>query len=250
MLPDPDRRIERPQAAGLQVTAPRTRCAASRPTRPTSKSYLEQIPGPIYASSSHASERPLDAGYRRGAASAWTGAHASGHLPAARTRARTAERYDARDVRSALAVGPSRGESGRVVGRDGHDRGCPRWGRHTKGWPLHRLRRPLHHQLHGGEREDHGFRHRLRSHDLLWSPPDSTRSSFKFPSVKAHHGRFSDSKTLHDRSGLDPHFTITGRFSSPTRAAGTLHEHIPVPANFGAPSCTLSQPFSVTLVRK
>jgi hypothetical protein len=80
--------------------------------------------------------------------------------------------------------------------------------------------------------------------------PSSTSSSFEFPSVKIRNGRFSDSKTLHYRSGLDPHFTITGRFSKPTRAAGTLHEHIAVPANFGAPSCTLSQPFSVTRVSK
>jgi len=80
--------------------------------------------------------------------------------------------------------------------------------------------------------------------------PDSTSTSFEFPSVKIQNGRFSDSKTLHYRSGLDPHFTITGRFSKPTRAAGTLHEHIPVPANFGVPSCTLSQPFSVTLASK
>ncbi len=80
--------------------------------------------------------------------------------------------------------------------------------------------------------------------------PSSTSSSFEFPSVKILNGRFSDSKTLHYKSGLDPHFTITGRFSTPTRAAGTLHEHIAVPANFGAPSCTLSQPFEVTRVSK
>jgi len=80
--------------------------------------------------------------------------------------------------------------------------------------------------------------------------PSSTSSSFEFPSVKIRNGQFSDSKTLHYKSGLDPHFTITGRFNKPTRAAGTLHEHIAVPANFGAPSCALSQPFSVTRVSK
>jgi hypothetical protein len=32
--------------------------------------------------------------------------------------------------------------------------------------------------------------------------PDSTKTSFNFPSVKIRHGRFSDSKTLHDKSGL------------------------------------------------
>ncbi len=80
--------------------------------------------------------------------------------------------------------------------------------------------------------------------------PSSTSSFFQFPSVKIRKGRFSDSKTLHYKSGLDPHLTITGRFTKPTHAAGTLHEHIAVPANFGAPSCTLSQPFSVTRVSK
>jgi hypothetical protein len=80
--------------------------------------------------------------------------------------------------------------------------------------------------------------------------PSSTKSTFEFPSVKIRKGRFSDSKTLHFKSGLNPHFTITGRFSKRTHAAGTLHEHIPVPASFGVPSCTLSQPFSVTLVKK
>lgn len=79
--------------------------------------------------------------------------------------------------------------------------------------------------------------------------PDSTSMSFQFPSVRIRNGRFSDSTTLHFRSGLDPHFTLSGSFSTRTRAAGTLHEHIAVPANFGAPSCTLSQPFSLTLVR-
>ncbi len=76
--------------------------------------------------------------------------------------------------------------------------------------------------------------------------PSSTRSFFEFPSVKIWKGRFSDSKTLHFKSGLDPHFTIAGKFSKPTRAAGTLHEHIAVPKDFGVPSCTLSQPFSLT----
>jgi hypothetical protein len=80
--------------------------------------------------------------------------------------------------------------------------------------------------------------------------PSSTKSTFEFPSVKIRKGRFSDSKTLHFKSGLNPHFTISGRFSKRTHAAGTLHEHIAVPKNFGAPSCTLSQPFSVTLVKK
>jgi hypothetical protein len=80
--------------------------------------------------------------------------------------------------------------------------------------------------------------------------PSTTSSTFEFPSVKIRKGRFSDSKTLHDKSGLNPHFTITGRFSKRTHAAGTLHEHIAVPKNFGAPSCTLSQPFSVALVKK
>jgi hypothetical protein len=73
---------------------------------------------------------------------------------------------------------------------------------------------------------------------------------FTFPSAKIKDGHFDDSKTLHDRSGLDPHFTISGTFTKATHAAGKLHEHIAVPKNFGAPSCTLSQPFSVTLVKK
>ena len=80
--------------------------------------------------------------------------------------------------------------------------------------------------------------------------PDSTSTSFEFPSVEIRRGRFSDAKTLHYKSGLDPHFTIAGSFSKRTRAAGTLHEHIAVPTNFGAPSCTLSQPFSVTRASK
>lgn len=80
--------------------------------------------------------------------------------------------------------------------------------------------------------------------------PDTTKTSFEFPSVKILNGRFSDAKTLHDKSGLDPHFTITGSFTKPTRAAGKLHEHIAVPKSFGAPSCTLSQPFSATLASK
>jgi hypothetical protein len=73
--------------------------------------------------------------------------------------------------------------------------------------------------------------------------------SFGFPVLAIENGHFAGSETLHYRSGLDPHFTITGTFRTPTRAGGRLHEHISVPAGFGAPSCTLSQPFSVTRVR-
>jgi hypothetical protein len=73
---------------------------------------------------------------------------------------------------------------------------------------------------------------------------------FQFPSVKIRDGRFSDSTTLHFKSGLDPHFTIAGSFTKPKHAAGTLHEHIAVPPSWGVPSCTLSQPFSLTLATK
>jgi hypothetical protein len=72
---------------------------------------------------------------------------------------------------------------------------------------------------------------------------------FSFPALAIKSGYFTGSTTIHDASGLSPQFTIRGSFTTPTRATGTLHEHISVPAGFGAPSCTESSKFSAKRVR-
>jgi hypothetical protein len=44
-----------------------------------------------------------------------------------------------------------------------------------------------------------------------------------------------------------PHFSISGAFSTSTRAAGKFHEHLTTPHNF-APPCNESRTFSVARV--
>ena len=78
--------------------------------------------------------------------------------------------------------------------------------------------------------------------------PSNKRVFFTLPSVKIVNGHFSDSKSTHNgKSQPNSSVKISGSFSKPTSAAGKLHEHIAEPKNFGTPSCTLSQAFSVTL---
>jgi hypothetical protein len=79
--------------------------------------------------------------------------------------------------------------------------------------------------------------------------PSSLVHYFEFPALAIRNGRFTGSTTLHYASGLDPHFSLSGSFSSPTRAAGTFHEHIAVPASWGVPSCTISEAFSASRVK-
>lgn len=80
--------------------------------------------------------------------------------------------------------------------------------------------------------------------------PSSLVHYFEFPALAIRKGRFTGSTTLHYASGLDPNFSLSGHFSSPTRAAGMFHEHIAVPASWGVPSCTISEPFSVSRAAK
>jgi hypothetical protein len=78
--------------------------------------------------------------------------------------------------------------------------------------------------------------------------PAESSPSFGFPTLAIENGHFAGSRTVNYRSGISPHFTLSGSFSTPKRAAGTLHEHIALPPNFGAPSCTVSYAFSVTRI--
>jgi hypothetical protein len=80
--------------------------------------------------------------------------------------------------------------------------------------------------------------------------PAEPSPSFRLPTLKIRKGRFAGSRTFAYPTGIRPHFTLSGHFSTPTRAKGTLHEHLTVPPNFGAPSCTVSSAFSVARTGK
>jgi hypothetical protein len=71
--------------------------------------------------------------------------------------------------------------------------------------------------------------------------------SVAFPALAVRDGRFTGSTSLNPPSHIIDYFSISGKFTTATRASGTVHEHFTVTS---LPPCSASDAFSVTRVRK
>jgi hypothetical protein len=71
--------------------------------------------------------------------------------------------------------------------------------------------------------------------------------SERFPELAVRKGSFTGSTTLSPRSGIEQFFSIKGSFSSPTRAAGTMHGHFSIPHNALSP-CSNTSAFTALRV--
>jgi hypothetical protein len=76
-------------------------------------------------------------------------------------------------------------------------------------------------------------------------PPANNPASFGFPELEIHHGQFSGATTVHYPSGLTPRFKISGHFTTPSKASGTMNVHFTFPHN-ALPPCNQTSPFSVS----
>jgi hypothetical protein len=79
------------------------------------------------------------------------------------------------------------------------------------------------------------------------SVPTSIQSE-AFPTLAVRRGSFTGSTTL-GSSGSAQFFSIRGSFSTPTKAAGTIHGHFSIPHN-ALPPCSNTTAFTVQRVGK
>ena len=79
------------------------------------------------------------------------------------------------------------------------------------------------------------------------SVPTSIQSEV-FPTLAVHRGSFTGSTTL-GSSGSAQFFSIRGSFSTPAKAAGTIHGHFSIPHN-ALPPCSNTTAFTVQRVGK
>ena len=68
-----------------------------------------------------------------------------------------------------------------------------------------------------------------------------------FPALAVRKGRFTGSTVLSPPSGTEVSFSIQGSFSTPTRAAGTIHGHLTV---VSLPPCNGHMSFTAQRVGK
>lgn len=80
----------------------------------------------------------------------------------------------------------------------------------------------------------------------LCSVPTSA-ISIGFPTLAVRDGGFTGSTSLNPPSHIVDYFSISGKFTTPTRASGTVHEHFTVTS---LPPCHASDAFAVTRAGK
>ncbi len=71
--------------------------------------------------------------------------------------------------------------------------------------------------------------------------------SVGFPTLAVRDGDFTGSTSLNPPSHIVEYFSISGKFTAPTRASGTVHEHFTVTS---LPPCHASDTFTVTRAGK
>lgn len=80
-------------------------------------------------------------------------------------------------------------------------------------------------------------------------PPAENPPLVHFPTLAVIKGRFHGSTTLIVPSGINPQYSISGAFSTPKHAGGTISVHFDFPHN-ALPPCNEKVQFSVTRATK
>jgi hypothetical protein len=80
-------------------------------------------------------------------------------------------------------------------------------------------------------------------------PPAENPPLVHFPALAVVKGKFHGSTSISYGSGISPRYTISGSFSSPTHAGGTIKVSFDFPHN-ALPPCDETAPISVTRATK
>ena len=80
-------------------------------------------------------------------------------------------------------------------------------------------------------------------------PPGENATQVHFPTLAVLKGSFHGSTSITYPSGISPHYSISGSFSTPTRAGGTINVHFDFPHN-ALPPCDETEQFSAARATK